>query len=92
MNTEPLHIATSSAHAVVSGTRIRVSLIASELEHLGMTPDEIVDAHPHLTLADVHAALSYFYDHQESIREEWREARELIATLRERFPRRSLGL
>jgi hypothetical protein len=31
-----------------------------------MTPDEIVEAHAHLTLADVHAALSYSYDHMEA--------------------------
>jgi hypothetical protein len=39
-------------------------------------------AHPHLTLADVHAALAYYYDHQDVIRAEWQEARELIASLR----------
>jgi uncharacterized protein (DUF433 family) len=27
-------------------------------------------AHPHLTLADVHAALAYYYDHQDVIRAE----------------------
>jgi uncharacterized protein (DUF433 family) len=36
---------------VLRGTDIKVSLIASEYEHLNMAPDEIVEAHPHLTLA-----------------------------------------
>jgi uncharacterized protein (DUF433 family) len=74
---------------VVSGTDIKVSLIASETEHLGMTPDEIVDAHPHLTLAAVHAALAYFYDHQGAIRAEWQEARDLVAELRHKYPNRA---
>jgi hypothetical protein len=47
-----------------------------------MTSDEIVEAHPHLTLADVQAALAYYYDHQDVIRAEWLVARELIASLR----------
>lgn len=76
------HIDTSTDRAVIAGTDIKISQIASEVEHLGMTPDEIVEAHPHLTLAAVHAALAYYYDHQESIRSEWEEADALITALR----------
>jgi uncharacterized protein (DUF433 family) len=75
----------------LEGTDIKVSQVASEVEHLGMTPDEIVEAHPHLSLADVHAALAYYYDHQEAIRAEWQEARTLIAALRTRYVGRSKG-
>lgn len=73
---------------VVAGTDIKVSQIASEVERLGMTPDQIVEAHPHLTLADVHAALSYYYDQPDAIRDEWREAEALIARLQEQHPDR----
>jgi uncharacterized protein (DUF433 family) len=45
---------------VVAGTDIKVSQIASEVEHRGMTPDEVVEAHPHLSLAAIHAALAYY--------------------------------
>lgn len=71
---------------VVRGTDIKVSQIAFEYEHHGATPDEIVEAHPHLTLADVHAALAYFYDHLETIRQDWRETERLIAEMKKRFP------
>ncbi|HEY3235214.1 MAG TPA: DUF433 domain-containing protein [Polyangiaceae bacterium] len=81
----PSHIDDSGDRPVVSGTDIKVSQIASEFEHLNMTPDEIVEAHPHLTLADVHAALAHYYDHQELIRSEWQEARATIALLRQQF-------
>jgi uncharacterized protein (DUF433 family) len=71
---EPLsHVDTSGPRPVVRGTDIKVSQIVSEHEHLRMTPDEIVEAHPHLTLADVHAALAYYFDGPEVVREEWRE-------------------
>jgi uncharacterized protein (DUF433 family) len=82
------HVDDSAEKPIVRGTDIKVSQIASEFEHLGMTPDEIVEAHPHLTLADVHAALAYYYDHQEAIRLEWRAAEKVIRALQARFPRR----
>jgi len=89
--TLPSHIDDSGRRPVVSGTDIKVSQIASEVEHLAMTPDQIVEAHPHLSLADVHAALAYYYDHQQAIRSEWLEARALIAELHLKYPSRSSG-
>ena len=52
------HIDTSR-RPVIAGTDIKVSQIASEYEHQRMTPDEVVEAHPHLSLAAVHAALAW---------------------------------
>lgn len=60
--------------------------IASEHEHLGMTPDEIVEAHPHLTLADVHSALSYCFDHTDGIRADWREVDRIVENMKKEFP------
>ncbi len=68
------------------GTDIKVSQIASESERSGMTPDEIVEAHPHLTLAQVFAALSFFHDNRARIQKEWQEAAALIAELQRTFP------
>jgi uncharacterized protein (DUF433 family) len=36
----------------------------------GMTPEELVREFPHLTLAQVYDALSYYYDHKEEIDQE----------------------
>jgi uncharacterized protein (DUF433 family) len=83
----PTRIDASVPRPVVVGTDIKVSQIASEVELLGMTPDEVVEAHPHLSLADVHAALAYFYDRQGAIRREWDNARVAIAAARAEFPR-----
>lgn len=73
---------------MIVGTDIKVSQIASEHEHLGMSPDEIVEAHPHVTLADVHAALSYYYDHADEIRRDWDDTDALVEALRKRYPPR----
>jgi len=51
----------------IAGTRIKVQHIVLEYERLGWTPDQICGAHPGLTLADVHAAITYYYDHRDEI-------------------------
>lgn len=54
---------------IIAGTRIRVIDIVIEYEKLGYTPDEIVNAHPHLSLAQVHDALSYYYENRKEMDE-----------------------
>jgi uncharacterized protein (DUF433 family) len=76
----------------ISGTRITVSFIAREVEYLRMSVDEVVAAHPHLTLAQVHAALAYFYDHRDQIEGAMRESEDVEAELRARFPKRIQAL
>jgi uncharacterized protein (DUF433 family) len=51
----------------IDGQRISVRHIAVDHESLGMSPDQICDAYPGLTLAEVYAALAYFYDHRDEI-------------------------
>jgi len=72
---------------VIAGTRIKVSQVAIEFEHLGWSADEIVQAHPHLTLAQVHDALSYYYDHVEEINADIRTSDQFVEELRKQYPR-----
>lgn len=59
-----------SLQAVIKDTRVPVSIIISYLR-LGETPQSLVEnILPHLTLAQVYDALSYYYDHQEEIDQE----------------------
>jgi uncharacterized protein (DUF433 family) len=58
--------------ACIAGHRVRVLDIVVWTEHQGMTPDEIVSHVPTISLADVHAALAYYYDHIEEIQQEMR--------------------
>ena len=50
--------------AWVAGTKVKV--IEVVLDHIayGFSPAEIHLQHPHLSLAQIHAALAYYYDHQ----------------------------
>lgn len=70
----------------VAGTRIRVQDIYAWHERLGRSPDEIVQRFPQLTLADVHAALAYFWDHRDEILRDIAEAQALESLLRQRHP------
>lgn len=51
----------------IAGHRIKVQHIALWHERMGMSLEEIGAAHPGLTLSDVYAALTYYYDHREQI-------------------------
>mgnify|MGYP001350177761 CR=1 FL=1 len=51
----------------IAGSRLKIQNIALEYGSLGWTPQQICESHPGITLAQVHAALSYYYDHREEI-------------------------
>jgi len=51
----------------IAGHRVRVQDIVIDYEYLGMSPEEILSAYPGITLADVHAALAYYYDNKKEI-------------------------
>lgn len=53
---------------VIKGTRTPIRAIV-ENWRLGLSPEEIVIHMPHLTLAQVFEALSYYSDHKEEINE-----------------------
>ena len=62
---------TCGGRAIILGTRIEVGLIAWHYKQ-GCTVDEILQSYPHLTPAQVHDALSYYFDYQSEIEEEIR--------------------
>ena len=52
--------------ACIAGTRVPVWVLAA-MHKRGDTAEEILEAYPSLTAAQVHAALSYYYDHRAEI-------------------------
>ena len=63
--------------ACVAGSRIRVEDIYIWHEVRGMSPHEIVTQFPQLTLADVHAALAYYWDNREKMQQQMARGREV---------------
>ncbi len=55
---------------IIRGTRIPVWQIANAILHLGESIENYRADHPTLTLAQIHAALSYYFDHKVEIEAE----------------------
>lgn len=60
--------------------------VAIEYEWQALSPEEICQQHPGLTLAQVHAALAFFYDHREEIFREIEADRAAVEDFKSRFP------
>ncbi len=76
----------SGGSPIISGTRIRVIDIAIEYDRLGLTPDQIIDAHPHLKLEAVHDALSYYYENKDAINDLIRKKKNIIKKFDKKTP------
>lgn len=59
--------------ACIAGHRIRVMDIVVWHEMRGYSPDEIVDMFPGITVADVYASLTYYFDHRDEIEADFRK-------------------
>ncbi len=70
------------ARLFIAGTRVRVQDIYAQAEIHGRSPEEIAQDLPHLTLGQVHAALSYYFDHRAEILREVEEDRNFSDSLK----------
>jgi uncharacterized protein (DUF433 family) len=50
--------------ARIAGTRTKVVLVVEDFRHRGWSPEIIHENYPYLSLAQIYAALAYYYDHQ----------------------------
>jgi uncharacterized protein (DUF433 family) len=69
----------------IAGHRITVQDIVIWHERLGRSADEIATDY-HLTLADVYAALAYYFDHRAEIDRTIREGEAFVQALRAHTP------
>jgi uncharacterized protein (DUF433 family) len=69
----------------ITGRRITVQNMAIWHERMGKSADEIATAYD-LTLADVYAALAYYFDHRAEIDRSIRDGEAFAEALREQTP------
>ena len=50
--------------AWIGGTKVKVTEVVLDKISHGWSPEEIHFQHPHLSLAQIHAALTYYYENQ----------------------------
>jgi uncharacterized protein (DUF433 family) len=67
--------------AWINDTKVKViEIVIDKIVH-GSSPEEIHFQYPHLSLAQIHAALAYYYDNQAALEAEidqrWRDGGEL---------------
>ncbi len=67
----------------IAGTRIRVQDIVLWTEQ-GESPDDIIAGYPHLSLADIYAALAYYHDHRELIDRQIKESDDFVKGMMKR--------
>src|SRR5215467_11700686 len=53
--------------AWIDDTNTKVIEVVLDKLAYGLSPEEIHHEHPHLSLAQIYAALTYYYDHQTEI-------------------------
>ena len=69
----------------ITGRRITVQDIVIWHERMGLSADEIATEYD-LTLSDIYAALTYYYDHQTEIDEALRESEAFVEAFRRQHP------
>lgn len=72
--------------ACIVGHRVRVQDIVCWHEKRGYCPEEIVGMFPGVTLADVYAALTYYFDNRAEIEDDLRKAEEAAAWVKANVP------
>lgn len=69
----------------IAGSRIRVQDVAIWHEKLGMSPGEIAHQYPTITLADIYAALAYYWDHRDEIERDIARAHATVEEFRRSY-------
>lgn len=72
--------------ACIAGHRVRVMDVVVWHEKRGMCPEEIVCQFPGITLADVYAALAYYFDNRAEIEADLRNDEEWAKFVEANYP------
>jgi uncharacterized protein (DUF433 family) len=76
--------------AWITGANTQVIEVVLDKLAYGWSPEEIHFQHPHLSLAQIHSALAYYYENQERIDAEIDRQRQEAAELRAQVSNPSL--
>jgi uncharacterized protein (DUF433 family) len=62
--------------AWIAGTKVKVTEVVLDKIANGSSPEEIHFQHPNLSLAQIHGALTYYYENQDKVDEQIRRGLE----------------
>ena len=66
--------------------RTRVAMLVADYVWRGWSAEEIVRQYPYLTLAEAHAALTYYFDHPDEIERELNEEYRMVEEWKHTHP------
>jgi uncharacterized protein (DUF433 family) len=72
----------SNGVAWIANTTTKVLEVVREYLDGSLSPEQIHSEHPHLMLAQIHAALSYYYDNKSEVDEEISRRRDVVELFR----------
>jgi uncharacterized protein (DUF433 family) len=72
--------------ACIAGHRVRVQDIVVWHEKRGYSPEQILELFPGISLADVYAALTYYFDNRQEIEDEFQKADKLADCVKTSIP------
>ena len=64
------------------GRQTKVVEIVMDKLAWNWTPEQLQAQHPHLSLSEIHSALTYYYDHREEIDEQIRQYNDEVESIR----------
>jgi uncharacterized protein (DUF433 family) len=73
--------------AKLIGTRTKVMQIVMD-QMLGYSPEQMREEHPHLSLAQIHAALAYYHAHKDQVDAQIEDSRRFVEQMRAAHPNR----
>jgi|ERR1035438_990418 uncharacterized protein (DUF433 family) len=74
----------------VDDTCVKVVEVVLSKQAYDLTPEELHEQYPHLSLAQIHAALAYYYDHKAELDADMERRAKLAEELRAQTEDRSL--
>ena len=74
----------NNGKAYVEGTGFKVRILVEEYLG-GMRPEDMEREHPPLTMSQIHAALTYYYDHKQKFDEEIEDLDQVEKRLQSQF-------
>ena len=78
----------SKGVAWVDDTNVKVIEIVQSKQAYDLTPEELREQYSHLSLAQIYAALAYYYDHKEAIDQSLEEEEALAEAFKQNNPSR----
>ena len=83
--------------AWIAGTKVKVTEVVLDKIAYGSSPEEIHFQHPNLSLAQIHGALTYYYENQDKVDDQIRRGLEesdklAVRLSNEEFRRKLLDL